>query len=534
MSAAAPEVTASAPVTADKAAIFRLLGYTVTAQPVADFHNSTARTRIVHAPARTSKSYAAGHEVVYHAIPPFEIVGGRPCFIRDPTGDRHIWIVGPDYKTVKEWDYVWEQLIVRRNKNGLGKMYKVKVKANSPQQGNMKIVLEFPADRDGMPVRVIIEGKSATNPESLQGEQVYCAVLSEAAELDEKILGRYLGTRCQYVIAPTTPKLSAEWLRKLIDDGEGNPALSVASFQFTPHANPKYDWELYWIEHQKAESRVLSGKVATAPFGHDCFKDFSKCPASKDNWFSEQFQGQWTFEADRALPFRWTGENSHVLGEVPVWVPHAKWYVSMDYGYLDPSVALWWACGTDGQRVVAAELYQRRQDPEDFVKAIHAKSRQLDVAIAGYFGDPQKPEVESFLRKLGLPVFNVNKKQQRDRRVGYLRLVNQLSTDPATGQPALHVLSDACGSPYGCPATILEWKRLRRRPDIRADQWSAGALCGEDHAFDAARYFLSVDPTVAKERWDVNEAFELERTRTKMRIHLNRASRQSYLSIGAA
>jgi len=468
---------------------FRLVGYNARTPEVAAFHASPARTRITHAPARTSKSYSAAHEAMYHCFPPWEVVDGKHCFIREPTGERRVWLVGPDYKTIKEWDYLWWQLVVQRRKNPLGKLYKLTQKANSPQQGNMRIVMEFPADRHGDPVQVVIEGKSATNPESLQGEQVYLAVLSEAAELDEKVLARYLGTRCRYVIAPTTPKLSAEWLRRLIDDGEAHSELSIASFQFTPYANPQYDWELYWIEHQKAESRAI-GKIATAPNGHDCFADLSACTAGRDPWFAEQFQGQWTGADERLLPFG----PQHILDIIPEWTCNARHFVSCDYGFSDAAVALFWAVGERESFVLLGEVYERQITATDFVEKVHERARQLGLRPDYFVGDPKQPQVARLMRDRGLPVWDVDKRAMTDRAAGFHAIVDALALDPLTSTPRLRIVSEKAGAPFGCPSTIREFKTLRRKADTASKEWSTGAVVGDDHAVDATRYGIMTRP----------------------------------------
>lgn len=472
-----------------KSAVFEGVGYKPATKEVAAFHDSKARTRIAHAPARTSKSYAAAHETYFHCFPDWEVVNGKIYFIREPTGERRIWLVGPDYKTIKEWDYLWWNLVVRKKSSPFGGMYKILSKANSPQQGNMKIVLEFPHDRNGDPVQVIIEGKSATNPESLQGEQVYLAVLSEAAELDEKVLARYLGTRCKYIIAPTTPKLSAEWLRKLIDDGHQYPELSIDSFEFTPYANPKYDWGLYWIEHAKAESRV-QGKILTPPNGHDCFANLSQCVAGKDPWFAEQFQGQWTGADERLLPFG----THHIIHTVPEWARTARHFVSCDYGYADAAVALFWAVGERDRLVVLSEIYERQITATDFVAKLHERARALGLRPDYYVGDPKKPEVARLMRDRGLPVWDVDKKAMADRSAGFHAIVDALAVDPVTLVPRLQFVSDEAGLPYGCPNAIREFKMLRRKIGTASQEFSTGAVVGDDHAVDACRYGIQTRP----------------------------------------
>jgi hypothetical protein len=478
-----------------KPQIFQLLRYGPKSQEVADFHNSAARTLVPNAPARTSKSFSAAKEVVYAAFPPFDLVNGLPVFQRDPSGDRYIWLVGPDYKTLKEWDYVWEDLVTKRRKHGFDRFYKIKTKANSAQQGNLRITLDFGRDVHGDPVFVHILGKSATNPESLQGEQVYLAVLSEAAEMESKILARYLGTRCQRVILPTTPKASAEWLRVLIAEGQEHPELSIESFTFTPNANPLYDWDLYWIEHQKAESRV-HGRILSAARSHDCFANLAQCPAAQDPWFAEQFQGQWTGADERLLPFT----DAHVLNEVPAWSVQGadgiapRHFVSVDYGYADACVALYWAVGPREQYVLLSEIYERELTATEFVKRIHERSHALGIRPDYYVGDPKQPQVARLMQERGLPVWATDKNAMASRQAGGMALVDALSTDPTLLHPRLRVVSEKAGFPFGCPKLIREWRLLVRRKDTSSREWETGAIQGDDHAFDAARYGIQTRP----------------------------------------
>jgi hypothetical protein len=472
--------------------VFALIGYAPQSEEVAAFHSSTARTLIPAAPARTSKSYSAAKEVVFDAFPEFDLIDGKVYFRRDASGDRYIWLVGPDYKTLKEWDYVYEDLVTKRRRHGFDRFYKVKAKSNSPQQGNLRITLEFGRDINGEPVLVHILGKSATNPESLQGEQVYLAVLSEAAEMDGKILSRYLGTRCRRVILPTTPKLSADWLRRLIEEGAEHKELSIDSFTFTPAANPLYDWDLYWIEHQKAESRT-HGRITTPPYGHECFKNLSQCPAASDPWFSEQFQGQWTGADERLLPFG----KSHVIDVLPEWARpdnHPRYVASCDFGYSDACVALFWAVGPREQYVLLSEIYERQVVITEFVRKIHERSYALGIRPEYYVGDPNEPQIARLLRERGLPVWSSDKHAMKDRAAGYTAFVDALSTDPELMNPRLLVLSDKAGHPFGCPKTINEWRMLIRKDGTAAREWSTGAVIGEDHAADATRYFLQTRP----------------------------------------
>lgn len=391
--------------------------------------------------------------------------------------DRLVWPIGPDYKTNKEWQYVWD-LFLHKGRKSVPIPYKILQKANSPQQGNLRLLIEWGIGIDGEPVRTLIEGKSATNPESLQGEQVDVANLSEAAEYDRKIWERYLATRTGQAIWPTTPKLSAEWIQEQIQMGADDPSLGIRAFAFDGHANPIYDWELYRIEERKAASRTPTGI------------------AEDDPWFAEQFMGRWVMAAEQAVPFVPAPTRihpGHVLRDRPAWLSFARWFVSCDYGYDDAAVALFHAIGPD-QVVVAAEIYERKLPAKEFVDKIRETAKALRLQLEYVVGDPKKPEVAHHMRQLGLPVWDRSDKRMiADRASGFLNLIDLLSLNER-GEPGLAFLSEECGEGLGVPKTIRELKTLRRRSDFHGDQWSEGAFRGDDHAFDALRYGMQTRP----------------------------------------
>lgn len=452
------------------------------ANVVADFHDSTARVKIATAPARTSKSWSAAHELWADIYPDFVRLDDGRIFPSKPLheNDRLLWIVGPDYKTAKEWDYLWHLVLHRGRKAVPTFPYSILNKANSPQQGNLLLYLEWGKDIHGEPVRTKIIGKSATNPESLQGEQVDVAVLSEAAELPEAIWNRYLATRTGKAILPTTPKLSAQWILDMIRLGEQDTSLRVAHFHFDRFCNPKYDHELFEIERRKAASRTSSGR------------------AEDDHFFAEQFLGEWTMAEERVLPFFEVPTRvhpGHVVHDLPAWFPYARKFISCDYGYDDAAVAVFFAVGPAGELLLFSEVYDRRMTAMDFVSSVRKRAVELHLEIDYLVGDPKKPEVAAHMRQLGLPVMErVDKKAMADRATGFLAVVDLLSLDPETGKPRLQILSDRMGEGYGCPKGIREWNRLRRKMDSSADQWSDTAWVGDDHFYDAVRYGVMTRP----------------------------------------
>ncbi len=446
-----------------KAAVFEAMGYKIYADEVKAFHDSDAHMRIMTAPARAGKSYSAAPEVVYRSLPHRPLLGSLQ------------WLIGTTFDTNKEWDYVWEYLVDKRELWTMGgKTINIEKHQNNPQNGNMLIVIDWGKGPHGR-ARAIIEGKSSTNEKALQGEHVTQWVQSEAADHDRRIWEKYGSQRSTWAIFPTTPKPGAEWLRDLVEQGEKDRSLSIDSFTYPPHANPLYDHALFVREQKKAARRSPTGK------------------AEDDPYFAEQFMGRWVYYTGMVLPF--SAQNCVTLD--PAWLDHCPIYVSVDYGYSDACVALFWALLPSGVLLIFDEIYKKKIVTHKFVEEIESKLAGYEDQVSYVTGDPKQPQVADYMNRAGLNVIDIDKKAQADRAVGHRRLVDLMSVDPDTDHPMLFVAEDRC------PKTCAEWKHLRykeRAEGQKRNEYGASELQGEDHAFDAARYFAMTRPTTVKEQ----------------------------------
>ena len=479
--------------------IWEAFGYQTSESAVDRFHASDARTKIISCPARTSKSYAGWKDVL-----PDILMHGAELQLNPELETQICWIVAPNYDLAKEFDYAWEDLIERRKQVGFGD-YKVEAARNNPKQGDMQIVIAWGKNAKGQEVKSIIEVKSATNIKSLQSEQVHIAILSEAARLPSIVWTKYMSTRTGRSVWPTTPDIEAAWIFDMIERGRKNPELNIAPFEFTGRANPRYDWELFWLEHAKTEEEE-EGAILTRPRdnlaspsaenGHDCFDPTVECVAMKQDGFGEQFGGKWVFHKGRVVPLRTTmGENgqpSHVIHEDREWFKHADLHVAMDYGFADGTCIGFWLVGPH-QVVLRKSIYRTGMVPDDVYREYKLMLDWFDDTYAGGMrkmirrtvGDPKKPEVAEVFRRRGIPVFDIDKRAQADRKAGHLELMNALKTDPATGEPRMLVHADNA-------EVIKEWSRLRRNEKVNED--APTAFKGADHAYDQARYFLMTRP----------------------------------------
>lgn len=482
-----------------KAVIFRQIGYKIYADEVRRMHESNARIKIISAPARTSKSTSAAADALPDVFPSFGIFDGQayPLAENDLDDAKHIWIVAPHFSLAKEFDYLWTWLVEKRKSYGWA--YELEKAQKSPEQGHMQIQLNFGKDPEGRAVRTLIQVKTGANDVSLQSEEVHLGILSEAADHPERVWTKYLSTRLKRSIWPTTPKPQADWIREAIEMSVNDKALQMEHFEYDGRCNPRYDWERYWLEHMKAESRQSGGSrvrphhMKSPPNhqnGHACFSPLSKCKAALDPHFAEQFMGRWTYAESRVLAFRWMerdGRMSHILDLEPHWLRYAEKYVAVDYGYSDPAAAVFFAVDADGTVVFFDEIYERGLEPDRFVRMIADRVKDRGYQVRRYFADPQKPEVLRYFQRLHLPVMKVDAKRQRDRQTGYMILQDYLSDDPYLGRPKLFLMRS-------CQNGIREARQLHRKENHGGNEFSTEAIAGDDHWWDAARYGLSTFP----------------------------------------
>jgi hypothetical protein len=137
----------------DKAAFFQKIGYKPH-RVQWEYHRSRARFRLPCCGRRMGKSTMAARDLEPDLFTP----------------DRRYWIVGPTYDLAeKEFRVIWNDLIIGMQ---MGRDKRIK-KAFNKRSGEMFI--EFPW-------QTRIECRSATHPETLVGERLDGAIMSEAAK----------------------------------------------------------------------------------------------------------------------------------------------------------------------------------------------------------------------------------------------------------------------------------------------------------------------------------------------------------------
>ena len=227
-----------------KPELFSLIGYEIHHPEVARFHASSARIRIPNAPARTSKSFSTAADTLHDLFPASDsdVDEHGNVLMSWPKAYDHghhllCWIVVPNYKLAKEFQYLYEWIFLQYERRPWPFDFKRKP-TNKPKSGDMEIQLTFGPDRDGIEVTATVEVRSAENEKSLQADEVHRLVMGEAAEIPAFVWEKYLESRYGRAVMPTTPKAHGEWLKKLSDEGEENPDLLIETFAYDGRCNP--------------------------------------------------------------------------------------------------------------------------------------------------------------------------------------------------------------------------------------------------------------------------------------------------------
>ena len=251
----------------------------------------------------------------------------------------------------------------------------------------------------------------------------------------------------------------------------------------------------------------------------------------KDDGFAEQFGGHWTFHKGRVVPFRSVegknGAPAHIIHEDPAWAKWAEVHVAFDYGYADPSVAGFWLVGPH-QVILRRSIYETGLTGEDLVERVGDVIAEMgwEGRVTRMIGDPKKPDVVEVFRRKGLPIWDIDKRAQADRKAGHLELMSFLSTSRITGEPGMLIHSDN-------KEIIDEWSTLSYKDTVRDVNTQNAFSGGRDDGYDMARYFvMSKPPTKKPGEKPVLEATDFAKLRKNIINRRTTNQRHRYATVG--
>lgn len=212
---------------------------------------------------------------------------------------------------------------------------------------------------------------SADNPFSLEGVHVRAAWLDEAGQMRREawdVILRRVGFHRGRVLLTTTP-YNLGWLKTEVFDRwrAGDKDYSVV--QFPSILNPTYPRE-----------------------------EFDRARATLPDWkFRMFYLGQ--FARPEGLVYQEFDPGRHVVDpfEIP---PNWRRIVGIDFGYNNPTAAIWLAINPDGVVYAYREYYQRGKLPDESAKDIKALSGDEHIEVVAC--DPSEPAAIEQYRRLGL------------------------------------------------------------------------------------------------------------------------------------
>lgn len=425
--------------------IFKRLGYKIYHPEVRRFHESLASTKVCYAPARTTKSYSAAHELLIY------------CLLNDTMS----WIVGPSYDLAeKELRVVFSQLVTNGQKLGIEppSSYSMNKRA-----GTMFIKWE---KRNS-----VVEGKSAERPDrSLLGERVHVALYSEAAQMKRVIRERFIYPRLMLdsgtELIPSTPAGGAEWMWELSLKGQ-EPEWKgiIESFHWDFTANPLYPKS----EFEKA--RKVLGEDSPA--------------------FREQYLGEWVFfEGNVYGKFNL---DDHVIE--PFEIPKSwKRIRAIDFGVRDPFVCLWAAIGPEGEIYFYKEYYYKNQDRSIPVHSQFIKELSKGEEISQTVADPQAAQSILDLRRTGVYC----SKAINDQLSGRQKVIDYLTLTPEAPAP-YGQKRDKKDYPriyfFNTMVETIREVKFYRYIESNKRQDAKELTEGDDHAMDCVKYLCATRPS---------------------------------------
>lgn len=416
----------------DMRTLFKALDFTPHSPEQWEFCESNVRFNIPCCGRRWGKSIATGHRATHKTF----------------KAESYNWIVGPTYKLGEK-----EFRIVYKDYEKLGLLRYCK-KQYSVNQGNMRIQTPWGS---------IIEVVSAEKPDSLLGEGLSYAVMSEAAKHSRMIWEQYiepalsdhLGT-CDF---PSTPQ-GFNWYHGLYTLGQTTTPGDYKSWNFPTWTNPvRYPGGL-----KNGEIIRIRATVSKQYFDQEygaLFTSFSG--AIYDEWNDLVHIHPHTFRPD------WAN------------------YLVFDFGFANPFVGLDIQVSPGEDVIVWREYYVRFKSTYDHGQILKARENPQGYHIDGMWGDPRgADEIATLSAILGFVA-----SQDVPWKLGVEAVKRLLKIDPITGASRLRV-------DPSCTNTARQMGQLHVKEASRSQKMELNEQSGDgniqhkvdDHAADALRYFV--------------------------------------------
>lgn len=257
----------------------------------------------------------------------------------------------------------------------------------------------------------------------------------------------------------------------------GGPSTELLRTLFLDKEIDADEWP-QMAEHYRPEEWIhVPGTLDDNPYLDPAYE--RRLAILRQSWRYQQLRhGDWY--ATPGLFFDAFAPSVHVVDRTIPSPGEQTWFRSLDWGYHDPGVMLWWVVLEDQHLHVAAELKFQGATPEELAPRIHRIDRELGTPPT--LTTWASPDMWAKRGQIGETL------QETARRNGWP--VRMAHTDRENGWMRLHTLlrPDATGTPWLTMASRCRYL-IRSFQTAQSDEHHPNDVRQQDdHALEAARY----------------------------------------------
>lgn len=446
--------------------LYKKLGFTPHSAGQSEYLYSKARFNIPCCGRRYGKSQAAGHRMTYKSF----------------KQDSINWIIGTSYRIgEKEFRVIWSDY------SALG-LLKYCKKSYSKHQGDMHIETPW-----GGSIQVV----SADNPDSLLGEGVSHAILSESAKHNRSTWEQYveptladLRGSCDF---PSTPQ-GYNWYHGLWMIGQEanmfrSPAPTDTTTPHTPNTpnhtslssstSLKPD-QLHSLSQYRSWQLPTWENTFRFPGGFNDPEIQRVMKRVSPVWFMQEYGAEFT-SLTGAIFEEWD-PNVHIIDDYN-FDPSLPNFLTFDYGFANPFVCLDIQILPDNTVIVWREYYNNQAATMVHGQAIKDRENPTDYHVDGMWGDPRGADEAA---TLALILGNVASQDVR-WKLSVEQMKRMLSA-----RPTKILVHKSCVNLTRQMAKLHVKEQSKQAKFDLNEQQGDGNIQHkvDDHAVDALRYFI--------------------------------------------
>ena len=205
--------------------------------------------------------------------------------------------------------------------------------------------------------------------------------------------------------------------------------------------------------------------------------------------FKRGFLGVWA--SGEGLVFQKFDPEVHIVDTTVM--PKWRKYLSVDWGYRNPSSVIWWARSPDDRLYAYKEIYKTGLTKPDLIQLIKANTDTAEERIVHVAADSEDQDGIEQLRRAGFRVHEPKKD-----RVAQIQAVQEKLKVDRTGQPAIMFCRDRLVHPpdpdlkddYRPVEVTDEFLSLSYAEKLKGTRRDDQDTVGDDHGTDGTAYMV--------------------------------------------